>query len=185
MNAQFHLQRLVAQQWRERVMIGEIRQVHARLATRRQPRFPIAIRLKPTRAVTELAGRAEALNIFHERAGVIHLHTGVREIQLARPAASDGIQRRFRPILIGRDSISHIEDIAHNLRARMRASAILRLDRVPSVLVMISRGALVRPVNRLMQMPEERSVHVMVLSKCDCRSYQREENDQCNTVAAK
>src|SRR6266480_4723313 len=129
-------------------MISEIGQIHTRLATGCRPSFRISVRLIPIAAVTELAGDAETLNIFHERAGIIELHAPFRE-------PCDGAQRVLRPILICGDSIIQAEDLPENFRTRMWTSPVLRLNRIPGVLIMITARALVRPIDRLMQVPKK------------------------------
>ena len=75
-NAQLHLECLVAQQWREGVVISKIGQVHARFAAGSRPRLRVLVRLIPIASIAQLSRCAEALNIFHQRARVVNLNTG-------------------------------------------------------------------------------------------------------------
>ena len=58
-------------------MVGEIHHVHARLAAARGPGSRGRVAVVPAAAITKLAGNGKALDIFHERAGIIHLRAGV------------------------------------------------------------------------------------------------------------
>ena len=156
LDAQFHLQRLVAQQRRKRVMIGEVRQIQPRFPARRHPGFRVLVRLIPLRSVTELSVRAKALDIFHQSAGVIQLRAGFQKL-------SDTGQRILGTVLIGGFPIIDPENLSAQLLQRMRSPAILRLDGVPGALVMIRRAAFLRPINRLVQMPQPRCVDFSVL----------------------
>ena len=74
---QFHFQRLVVHEWRDGMMIREVHEVQPRLAAAGGPGARGLEAVVPAAAITELAGSGEALDIFHERAGVIHLRASV------------------------------------------------------------------------------------------------------------
>src|SRR5205807_10564057 len=90
---------------------------------------------------------------------------------------SDAGKRIVRPILIGGDAIIKAKDLA-DLFDRMWPSRVLRLNRVPGVFVMISGGAFLRPVNRLMQMPEPGGVDAGVILGAGSRKNKRRHQRQ-------
>ena len=104
-NAQLHLQCLVAQQRRQRVVVSEIHQVHARLAAGGGPGPGIPIAGIPAGAVAELAGGAKALHVFHQRPGVADLRAGIE-------VAADGAQSGAGAALVGVHAIIPAEDVA-------------------------------------------------------------------------
>ena len=111
MDAQFHFQRFVAHQRRQGVMIGEVDQVHARFAAAGGPGARLLVIGIPVARIAQLAVGAEALDVFHQRAGVIDLSAGVR---IAEHAA----ERVVRPALVGGHAVVHAENAGDALRAR-------------------------------------------------------------------
>ena len=97
-------------------MIREVHQIHARFAAAGQPRARGGVAVVPAVVVgavaTAPAVRGEALHIFDERAGIIHLHPGFRQ-------PCDRAERVFRPILIRCDSIIQAKHLSHYFGTRM------------------------------------------------------------------
>jgi hypothetical protein len=67
-DAQFHFERFIADERRQSVMIGEVDQIHTRLAAAGDPGAGGLVAVVPATAVAQLVMRGEALDIFHERA---------------------------------------------------------------------------------------------------------------------
>src|SRR5208282_6274247 len=109
----------------------------------------------------QLAGDGETLDIFHERAGIVHLRAGVR---ITEQAAEGGTGLA----LVGIHPVGQSKDGGQYFRRRMQSAGILLLNRVPRVFVMIDAvTAAIRPVNRLVQMPEPGRVNPCVGVRLD------------------
>ena len=83
----------------------------------------------------------------------------------------------LRLLLIGVDPVGERKHRRQRF-VRLRTTGILRLDRVPGVFVMIVRRAFVRPVDRLVQMPEPRRVNTVVLRVGRCSEHEQEQEKE-------
>ena len=102
----------------------------------------------PAAAITKLAGGGEALDIFHERAGIIHLRASVG-------VTEQTAERGLDFALIDVHPVGLAENGAQDFRRRMRPTGVLLLDGVPGVFVMVHAIiAPVGPVDGLVQMPK-------------------------------
>ena len=152
-------------------MIAEVRQIESRLSAGSGPAFGVLVRLIPIAGVSQLAGRTEALHIFHQRTGVIQLRTRFHILPDAR-------ERILRAVLIGGTPIIDVKNLAAHLLDRMRSSRALRLNRIPSTFVMIGAGAFFRPIDWLMQMPEPGRVDAGVVLGASSRKNKRRHQRQ-------
>ena len=168
LDAQFHFQRLVVHERRDGVMIGEVHQVQTWLAAAGCPRSRGLEAVAPAVAITKLAGSGEALDVFHERAGIIHLGAGVGITEQATERGLDFALIDVHPVRLAEDGAQH-------LRRRMRPTGVLLLDGVPGVFVMVHAIiAPVRPVNRLVQVPQPGRMDTgIAVSQCENRGEQK------------
>ena len=81
LNEQFHLKSFRADERSQGVMVGEIHQVEARMATGSGPTPRHLIVLIPSRAISQLPGGCQTLHILDQRAGEAHLRAGIRVTQ--------------------------------------------------------------------------------------------------------
>jgi hypothetical protein len=154
MDAQLHLQGLVAHQWRQGVVIGEVDQVHARLAAAGGPTSGLLVVGIPVARVAQLAVGAEALDVFHQRAGIINLSPGVG-------VAEHAAERIVRPALVGGHTVVLAENAGEHFGRGMRSARVLLLDGVPRGFVMVAAPIpAIRPIDRLVQVPQPGGVDI-------------------------
>ena len=161
----FFTKNRLRQQRTERVVVSETEHVHAGRAGRRLPSARLAETRVPITPVTEVAAAAELADVVDQRARITYAEAA---------ATIDGGQRIARTSLVGAFAVVETENVGEivlRMLLRTDPAVILRglhHDGVPRVLPALGLRTIaipLRPIKRLVIVPEPGNVNVAVVGK--------------------